>query len=634
MTRPSPALAALADALLPPGGVLPGAGDVGAPARADALLATLPPALRRAARAELGLLQWLGMASGRPFSALPRARRLALLERLRRLPPPLSEAVTPLLLVPLLAYASAPEVLRALGGHPGPLVPPTAAPPPPAGLPVRSFPDLRPDLDEAFDAVIVGSGAGGAPVARVLARAGWSVAVVEEGGAFTREDFRGDDLDRMRRLYRDGGSTSTLGRPVVLLPLGRAVGGTTVVNSGTCFRTPDRVVDGWRRRFGVDLAPEDLGPYYEQVEETLGVAPVPWTVMGNNGLTAHRGATALGIPGRPIDRNAEGCRGSGQCALGCPVDGKRGVHLNYLPQAVDAGAEILSRCRADVIEVRGSRAVAVTGALLDGDGRPAGRFRIRARRVVVLAAGAPMSPVLLRRSGHRGRGLGSNLRIHPASAVMGVFDEEIDGWRGVLQSYVIDELAGRGVLLESTFPPPSLALAETAAVVPPGEWLHTIETLRHVAVLGLLVSDTSSGRVRGLGPGRTPLMTYSLNRADASRVREGMLLAARVLFAAGAKEVRPLLHGAGRLRSPREAETCLRADRPASTLRLTAYHPMGTVRMGADPGGLVDADGRVLGVDGLVVADAGVFPTSLAVNPQVTIMAFASRAAERILARG
>ncbi|HYT29682.1 MAG TPA: gluconate 2-dehydrogenase subunit 3 family protein, partial [Actinomycetota bacterium] len=178
MTRPSPALAALADAVLPPGGVLPSAGDVGVPARADALLATLPPALRRAARAELGLLQWLGLASGRPFSALPRERRLALLERLRRLPPPLSEAVTALLLVPLLAYASAPEVLRALGGDPGPLVPLTAALPPPGRLPVRSFPDLRPDLDEGFDAVIVGSGAGGAPVARVLARAGWSVAVV------------------------------------------------------------------------------------------------------------------------------------------------------------------------------------------------------------------------------------------------------------------------------------------------------------------------------------------------------------------------------------------------------------------------------------------------------------------------
>jgi choline dehydrogenase-like flavoprotein len=103
--------------------------------------------------------------------------------------------------------------------------------------------------------VIVGSGAGGAPVARELARAGWSVAVVEEGDAVGREDFTGSDLDRMARLYRDGASTTTVGRPAVLVPIGRAVGGTTVVNSGTCFRTPDHVVAGWAAPTASTLRP-------------------------------------------------------------------------------------------------------------------------------------------------------------------------------------------------------------------------------------------------------------------------------------------------------------------------------------------------------------------------------------------
>src|SRR5207302_7971482 len=127
-------------------------------------------------------------------------------------------------------------------------------------------------LAGSFDVVVVGSGAGGAPAARALARAGWSVALVEEGDSYTREDFVGPEIGRISRLYRDAGATVTLGSPIVAVPIGRAVGGTTVVNSGTCFRTPDRVIDGWRRRFGSALRPEDLGPHYEEVEGTLGVA--------------------------------------------------------------------------------------------------------------------------------------------------------------------------------------------------------------------------------------------------------------------------------------------------------------------------------------------------------------------------
>ncbi len=110
-----------------------------------------------------------------------------------------------------------------------------------------------------------------------------------------------------------------------------------------------------------------------------------------------------------------------------------------------------------------------------------------------------------------------------------------------------------------------------------------------------------------------------------------MLLAARILFAAGANEVRPLFREAGVLRSAGEAERRLSQQLPPADLRLTAYHPLGTARMGADRGGVVDGWGRVRGVEGLAVVDASVFPISLGVNPQVTIMAFATRAAGRIL---
>jgi choline dehydrogenase-like flavoprotein len=626
-------LEALAATLVPPGGDDPGAaalpaGDaVPTARRAAELIDRLPWALRGAVNAQLAILERLPLTSGRrsPFSRLPAGERERVLGRMERLPGSLGQATAALQLLMVLAYTGTPEVTAALGVEQGQLVPLTSPLPPPAPLPVRQGPELA-GLDEAFDVVVVGSGAGGAPVARELARAGWSVALVEEGRAHTREEFVGPEIDRMGLLWRDGAATFTVGRPPILLPLGRAVGGSTVGNSGTCFRTPDHVVAGWAR-LGVDIRPDDLGPFYEDVERTLGVAPVPWKVMGNNGLTAHRGATALGIPGRPLDRNAAGCRGSGVCTAGCPVDGKRGVHLNYLPEAVEAGAVLFAGLRVARVRFDRGRAVAVKGSMLGPDGRPAGRFRLRARRGVVVAAGAPLTPGLLRRSGLRVRDLGRNLHIHPAGAVAGLFDEEIRGWRGVMQSYGIDAMADRGVMLEATFPPPGLGYAESGLGLSGPERKRMLASIANTAVLGLLVSDSSRGRVVDLGAGRTPLMAYSMNRHDTRRMLDGMLLSAKVLLAAGAREVHAMVSGTGAMCTPADAEAALGRDLPASALRLTAYHPMGTAAMG----GVVDGFGRVVAAERLVVPDASVFPTSLGVNPQVTIMAFATRAAHRML---
>jgi choline dehydrogenase-like flavoprotein len=186
-------------------------------------------------------------------------------------------------------------------------------------------------------------------------------------------------------------------------------------------------------------------------------------------------------------------------------------------------------------------------------------------------------------------------------------------------------------MLEATFPPPGLGYAESGLGLSGLERKRMLAGIGRTAVLGLLVSDSSRGRVVDLGAGRTPLMAYSLNAHDTRRMLDGMLLAARVLFAAGAKEVHPMVSGAGVLRSDREAEAALGRDLPAGALRLTAYHPMGTARMGADAGGVVDGHGRVMAAERLVVPDASVFTTSLGVNPQVTIMAFATRAGHRML---
>ena len=189
-------------------------------------------------------------------------------------------------------------------------------------------------------------------------------------------------------------------------------------------------------------------------------------------------------------------------------------------------------------------------------------------------------------------------------------------------------MADRGIMLEATFPPPGLGYAESGLGLPGLERKKMLARIGHTAVLGLLVSDETKGRVTDLGAGRTPLMTYSLSRYDARRMLDGMLLAAKVLMAAGAKEVHPMVAGVPGLRTPTEADDVMSRDIPPGALRLTAYHPMGTARLGAT--GVVDGFGRVRAAERLVVPDASVFPTSLGVNPQVTIMAFATRAARRM----
>ena len=178
-----------------------------------------------------------------------------------------------------------------------------------------------------------------------MVRAGLDVLIVEEGERWTSGRIRTTHpLERFASLYRDAGSTIALGFPPIALPTGCAVGGTTVVNSGTCYRPPDPVVSVWRGA-GLELAGDGFEERLEAVEEMIGVAPVPMEVMGRNGELALAGAAALGWEHGPLRRNAPGCRGACQCAIGCPNNAKGGVHLNALPAACELGAEIATRLR-------------------------------------------------------------------------------------------------------------------------------------------------------------------------------------------------------------------------------------------------------------------------------------------------
>jgi len=629
------ALRAVCDAVVPSGGaVADGALELGIPEEIERWIGDFAPASRRAVRAMLVgyeltplLSRWLAR-----FSRLSPAQRAAWVEASTRCRSrPRRESFSALQTIVQIAYASHPRVAEAIGHDGSPLVP-MDEPPPPVDLAVRAWPDVPAELEA--DVVVVGSGAGGAVAADVLARAGLRVIVLEEGGTYRAAQEAADrPVDRMLRHYRDNGLTFALGSPVISLPMGRVVGGTTTVNSGTCFRTPDDVLHDWRCRGVVSASPDAMAPIFDEVEDVLGVQPVPESVLGANGSIARRGAEALGWSGGPIRRNIRGCHGHGTCGFGCPIDAKQAMHVSYLPRAVAAGAEIVAHARVREILIRGGRAVGVRAEVRDpATGARRAELAVRAT-ATVLAAGAVFTPALLLRqklAGSSGQ-VGRNLVIHPGAGTSALFEEDLFAWKGTMQSWYVDEHLGDGVLLEATFPPPGLGYSAGSL---PG-WGRDKELFRlypRVASMGSICSDDGNGRVHALGG--DAVVRYSLSARDAGRVVEGIARSAELFFAAGASTVYPMLAGLESITAPRDVDRIRTGRWKRSELHVSAYHPMGTARMGADPDdSVVDPWGQVWDVPGLWVLDASILPSSTHVNPQITIMAMAARGATRLADR-
>jgi choline dehydrogenase-like flavoprotein len=420
------------------------------------------------------------------------------------------------------------------------------------------------------------------------------------------------------------------GRPPVPVPVARAVGGTTVINSGTCFRAPDAVLRSWRDEFGIDWA-TDLDGEFSEAEDFLRVTPLDPERMGRNGQLAMEGARALGASGSPISRNAGDCVQCSSCPFGCRIDAKRGMHVSYLPRAVAAGAKVRQRVEVQRILVEAGHAVGVECITGTQDGQNGRRrsYTVHAKAVVV-AGGALGTPELLLRCGLGGDQVGRNLHLHPAAWIGARYPEPVRGWEGVMQSYYIDEWEAQGILLEATFTP--LPFGGAWLLGTGREHQRAMLDFDHVGSIGVHLSDRSSGRIGLRGDGSLRA-SYRLSDDDARRLAFGIARAAEIHFAAGATEVYPNIGRVGALGFERLANFEAAAIRP-SELRLEAFHPMGTARIAAKPAaGVCTPEGAVRGLDGLYVADGSLFPTSVGVNPMMTIIAFSKRVAAGLTER-
>lgn len=607
-------LAAVSAVLLPPedGGPDP----VRIAYLAASYLRQAPPLVQASTKAGIASLSLLArIAHRRPLKDLDASERSELIARLER-HPTTAQALQGLKALIMLCYGAEKHRDEIVSVAKGSRL-------------VRPDPELAVERSAEApstlraDAVVVGSGAGGALAALRLAEKGMRVIVVEEGRRFLVEEFRtGHPLQRFASLYRRAGTTVALGSPPISLLLGWGVGGTTLVNSGTCYRTPTQVLKRWVEDERLDVADEAvLNPHFEDVEKMLEVGPVPEEVMGANGKLALEGAKALGLNAGPLKRNAPGCRGTCQCAIGCPTNAKAGVHLSVLPAACSLGTTIVSEARVERILEENGRAKGVLARRPDGS-----QIYVEAPRVVV-ACGSIETPALLRRSGLGGHPrIGRNLTLHPGSAVVGIFDEEVVPWRGVLQSAAIDSYhQERGVLMEATSAPPGM----TSAMLPGWgkELVRQVETMRYTAMLGAMIADRPSGAVYGKV---NPIIVYRLHREDARTMAWAAVECARVLSAAGAKGFIAPLTGVPPQSSIEELEETMREADPRK-LHLAAFHPVGTCASGGIPERHpVDHRGRLRGIEGVWVCDGSVLPGCPTVNPQVTIMALASAFASAV----
>lgn len=501
----------------------------------------------------------------------------------------------------------------------------------PAGVYTRNdWPDgRRPPTELACDAVVIGSGAGGGVVAAELAEAGLDVIVLEEGGYHPTEEFTTNASAMARKLYRDGGVTVALGNPPVQFSEGRCVGGSTVINGGMSWRTPEKILERWHREHLVEaIRPREMERYFERVERFISAATQDPGTVGRDNQLLREGAEAKGWKVVENVRNQLHCAGSNNCAFGCPTRAKRSTLVSYIPRALAFGARVFSDCKADRVLLKGKRAVGVEGHVVRSNGRPGPRFCIRAP-LVVAAAGAVQTPGLLLRSGVRSPSgaLGKNLTLHPNAKVIAVFDEKVEGWKGVHQAYQVREFQDEGFIMAAINLPPSILSMGLPHYGP--ELREIMDDYNRLFIAGILVEDTVTGRVRNVG-GR-PLAFYQISDFDAERVIRGTALLCELLFAAGARRVVLPFDGVPDLLSADDVRRLFAQKIPKQRMELMTVHLMGTAAMGGDPTRHVcDSYGRVYDAEGLWVADASLFPSAIGVNPMETIMALATRAAERM----
>lgn len=491
---------------------------------------------------------------------------------------------------------------------------------------------LTDDLTLETDVAIIGSGAGGGTTAEILSAAGYKVLLIEEGPLKTSSDFKLLEDQAYTQLYQEGIGRMSKDGAITILQ-GRAVGGTTLINWTSSFRTPEPTLDHWAREHGVKgHSVEEMAPWFEKMEQRLGVAP--WMIPPNaNNDVIRKGCEQLGYSWHVIPRNVRGCWNLGYCGMGCPTNAKQSMMVTTIPATLEKGGELLYFARAEQLQIKddkvtGLLCVAMDQRCVEPTGR---RVNVKARHYV-LAGGGINSPALLMRSKAPDphERLGKRTFLHPVNMSAALFDEVINPFYGAPQSIYSDHFqwqhgATGKMSYKLEVPPLHPALAATLLGGFGGESAAHMQQLPHThAMLALLRDgfhpDSSGGNVELRGDG-SPVLDYHVSDYAWEGLRRAFHSMAEIQFAGGAKAVMPMHADARYVKNLAEARTLIDGlSLELYRTRLGSAHVMGGCAMGEDPKQTVtDSLGRHHQLSNLSIHDGSLFPTSIGANPQLSV---------------
>lgn len=520
-------------------------------------------------------------------------------------------------------------------GYPGPISPPPEVP--------KTLDVHVPKGEETIEAdvCIVGSGAGGAVVAATLAERDLDVVVLDAAGYFNESDFAQLEFKAYQEMYWRGGPTPTADGNVSLVA-GTTLGGGTTINWTNCLRTKPWVREQWASEHGLEgLDGADFDAHLDAVWDRLGVTASCSDLNGPQQRMAE-GCESLGWSYRRITRNADpdsyDPEQAAYMGFGDQSGSKRSADRTWLADAQSNGARLIADCRAARVLVEGGRAAGVEAVhgWMDPEGR-ATPVTVRAPRVVV-AAGALESPALLQRSGIGGPAAGDYLRLHPCTAIFGVYGEDQRAWWGPPQAALVDEFAdtgdGYGFLIETAQYAPGL-IGSATPWVSGADHKERMTQFRFGGSYIALTRDRGHGRVDVDANGEA-VPTYAVSdEGDLANLRRGVEAQIRLHEAGGAHQIICLAGGKPEWRRGDDLAAFIdgaqRVPFRMGGYRLFSAHQMGTCRMGQDPDtSVADPRGELHDTKGVWIGDASAFPTPSGTNPMITIMALARRTAHAI----
>ncbi|KAK9467526.1 hypothetical protein V1512DRAFT_138829 [Lipomyces arxii] len=500
--------------------------------------------------------------------------------------------------------------------------------------------------DHRFDAVIIGSGAGGGVAAARLAENGFSVLVLEKGKYYHQEELHFSEGEGLQNLYENCGVVNSDDQSVLILA-GSTLGGGTTVNWCASLRTQGFVRKEWAQTHGVEFY--DTKTYDDALDavcERMGVSD-KYLVHSKSNALLMEGSQKIGASVRQIPQNTGGAQHRcGFCAFGCRFGEKQGGTNCWLADAGRAGAKFAQQCQVrHIVHENG----VASGVEVEQNG---GLVTVYAK-VVVCSAGSLHTPVVLRNSGFKNKNIGRHLQLHPTNYLHAIWkDSDFKSYDDTIMTVVnchCENLdgKGRGVKIESMMQHPT-PLYTAFPWHGPESVKSGMAEYGNTATYLLLARDVTEGTVVPDAASNKPRIYYELSDTDRRHLAIAAIHAAELVIAAGAEQVYAADRRISRLIVTDEirrlrgqsnefkgwAATVHKYMSGKYTTQVASAHQMASCRIGPSPTvSAAKVSGELWECKNVFVADASAMPSASGANPMVSVMATAYVISDSILER-